>query len=69
MTIEGFKKAFNKDTFFLFKTTGNTDHFKVRMKTELEIDDATQTVSYTDINGYKFTIDINDIALVSCCLV
>ena len=65
MTVSGFKKAYNPDTFYLFKTTGNVDHFGANMKGGLEIDEVNQIVIYTDISGYKFTVDINDIAIVS----
>lgn len=65
MTITGFKKAFNPDTFFLIKTTGNVDHFKSNMKGDLIIDEENQLIIYTDKSGFKFTVDINDVSLIS----
>lgn len=66
MTVAGFKKAYDPSTFYLFKTTGNVDHYAANIKGELEIDDVNEIVSYTDISGYRFIVDINDIAIVSC---
>lgn len=65
MTVSGFKKIFNEDTFTMIKTTGGLEvHFSRLVKGSSQIDETNELFIFKDINGLTCVLDMTDI----CCV-